>query len=190
LDSNAVPNELVVLPNKLGVATAAAGNGYTGGINGTLAQYDASQSPQGIRPGDGTSEFYGDEAHLSFWALTRPQHAAWVAARVAPLLGLILIWWVVLMLVRDIGRGVGFTARTARRLTGLGLLLAIGMPVVQLARWAVARWLVESSTAAPIANAVDLHIALWPIAIGLVLFVLAVAWREAARMRNDLAGLV
>ena len=190
MESNAVPSEPVVLPNKYGVATAAAGNAFTGGINGTLTQHDASQSPDGIGPGDGTSEFYGQEAHLSFWALTRSQHAAWVAVRVAPLLGLVLIWWTLLVLVRDIGRGSGFTTRTARRLTGIGLLLAIGMPVVQLARWAVARWLVESSTAAPIANAPDLRIALWPIAVGLVLVVVAVAWREAARMRDDLAGLV
>jgi hypothetical protein len=189
-ENNAVPSESVVLPNEYGVATAAAGNGYTGGINGTLTEHDASQSPDGIGPGDGTSEFYGQEAHLSFWALTRTQHASWVAVRVAPLIGLILIWAVLLLLVRDIGRGGGFTTRTARRLTGIGLLLAIGLPVVQLARWLVARWLVESSTAAPIANAADLRISLWPVAVGLVLVVVAVAWREAARMREDLAGLV
>jgi hypothetical protein len=190
LESNAVPSEPVVLPNRYGVATAAAGNQVTGGINGTLTEHDASQNPNGIRPGDGTTEFYGQEAHLSFWAMTRSQHAAWVAVRVAPLIGLILIWWTLLMLVRDIGRGRGFTTRTARRLTGIGLLLGIGMPVVQLARWTVARWLVESSTAANIANAADLRIELWPIAVGLVLIVVAFAWREAARMRGDLEGLV
>lgn len=189
-ENNSVPSEPVVLPNKYGVSTAAAGNAYTGGINGTLTEHDASQSPQGIGPGDGTSEFYGQEAHLSFWALTRTQHASWVAVRVAPLFGLILIWGTLLLLVRDIGRGRGFTTRTARRLTGIGLLVAVGMPVIQVSRWLVARWLVESSTAAPIANAADLRVALWPIAVGLVLVVVALAWREAARMRDDLAGLV
>ncbi|WP_372729710.1 hypothetical protein [Nocardioides sp.] len=65
-----VPSEPVTVHGEPGVATVAAANAVTGGINGTLTRYDASGTPDGIGPGDGTSEFYGSSAHLSFWALT------------------------------------------------------------------------------------------------------------------------
>ncbi len=57
-------------------------------------------------------------------------------------------------------------------------------------RWIVARWLVESSTAAEIAGPVSGTVSVWPVAVGLVLLVVALAWREAAGMRRDLQGLV
>lgn len=145
-----VPSEPVIVHGEPGVATVAAANAVTGGINGTLTEYDASSTPDGIGPGDGTSEFYGSSAHLSFWALTAPQHAAWVAVRVVPLLGAAVVWGLLLLLVRDIRRGHGFTTRAARRIAGIGLLVAVG----------------------------------------LVLMVVALAWREAAGMRRDLEGLV
>lgn len=189
-ETNGVPSEAVLVQGEPGVATVRAANAITGGINGTLAEQDASDDPDGILPVDGTSEFYGNRAHLSFWATTPSQHTAWVAVRVAPLVGGAVIWWLLLLMVRDIRRGQGFTTRTARRITGIGLLLALGLPLVQVVRWVVARWLVESSTAARIANPESVNVSLWPIAVGLVLMVVALAWREAAEMRGDLQGLV
>ena len=188
---DAVPSEPVVVQGRAGVATAAAANAITGGVNGTLTNRDASHDPNGSAgPGSGTSEFYGNQAFLSFWALSTPQHVSWVAVRVAPLLGLTLIWWLLLAMVRNIRRGHGFTARTAKRIAGIGLLLALGMPLTQLLRWIVARWLVESSTATGIADPAPISLALWPVAVGMVLLVVALSWGEAARMRDDLQGLV
>ena len=187
---NSVPNEAVVIHGEPGVATAAAGNAITGGIDGTLSQHDASQSPNVISPGDGTSEFYGNRAFLSFWAVTSLQHSAWVAVRVAPLVGGAVIWWALFLVVRDIRRGHGFTTKTARRIAGMGIVLGLGMPLVQVTRLLVARWLVESSTAAQIAEAAPVTVSLWPIAVGLVLMVVALAWREASTMRSELQGLV
>lgn len=187
---NGVPSEPVLVDGAAGVATAAAGNAITGGINGTLADHDVSDSTSGIRPGDGTSEFYGNQAHLSFWALTKVQHVAWVAVRVVPLVGVAAVWWLLFLLVGGIRRGSGFTAMASRRIATIGLVLAAGTPVVQVARWLVAKWLVESSTAASIADPVSLRVALWPIVVGVVVMVVAVAWREAAKMRTDLQGLV
>lgn len=188
--TNGLPSEEVVVHGELGLATVMAANAITGGINGTIHEHDASSNPTGIGPGDGTTEFYGNRASLSFWALTPAQHAAWVAVRVLPLVGSAAIWGFLLLMVRDIRRGLGFTTRTARRIAGIGLLIAVGMPLVQVMRWIVARWLVESSTAAEIADPVAGTVSLWPVAVGLVLLVVALAWREAAGMRRELQGLV
>lgn len=176
---NAVPSEPVLVQGRAGVATAAAANHLTGGI------------PAGVvRQGDGTSEFYGNQAYLSFWALTRAQHAAWVGVRALPLLGMTVVWWLLFRIVADVRRGVGFTRPTGRRMGAIGVLVLLGLPLAQVLRWQVSRWLVESSTAADIASVPPLHVAVWPFAVGLVILVIASAWQEAARMRADLEGLV
>ena len=137
--TNAVPSELVEVRGPAGVATVTAANAVTGGV------------PNGeIHPGDGTSEFFGNQAGLSFWSLTGPQHLAWVGVRAVPALGLAVIWWLLARLVRDQRRGSGFHRRTAVRMAAIGALLLVGMPAVQIARWLVARWLIDSSSAARI----------------------------------------
>jgi hypothetical protein len=123
-------------------------------------------------------------------ALTGTQHAAWVAVRALPALGLAVIWWLLFRVVQGVrGRG-GFTRSVARRMWAIGVLVAVGLPLVQVLRWEVARWLVESSSAARIATVPALDLDLWPFAVGLVILVMASTWREAASMRDDLAGLV
>jgi hypothetical protein len=178
-ESNVVMHEPVHLLGAPGVATAAAGNHITGGV------------PNGeIRAGDGTSEFYGDGANLSFWAATNSQHAAWVAVRAVPPLGLAGIWWLLFLIVRSVRCRAGFTKSVARRIRIIGALVLVGVPLVQLCRWEVARWLVDSSSAAKIAVVEHFQLELWPLAVGLVILVMASAWSEAAKMREDLEGLV
>jgi hypothetical protein len=143
-----------------------------------------------IRSGDGTAEFYGNLAGLSFWAPTWAQHAAWVAVRALPAAGLAVIWWLLSRTVHDVRRNRGFTPRIPRRLRVVGALVLLGVPLLQLARWGVARWLVETSTASGIADVPALRLEVWPFATGLVILVLASAWRETVRMREDLEGLV
>ena len=162
-----------------GTATAAAGNAITGGVPTTE-----------VMNGDGVSEFYGDTASLSFWSPTWAQHAAWVAVRAVPFVGMAAIWWLLFGIVRAVSQGVGFTGRVSRRISMIGLLVLVGLPAVELARWAVASWLVESSTAAEIADAQGLYLPFWPFAVGVAVLVMASAWRGAAAMREDLDGLV
>jgi hypothetical protein len=178
-ESNGVPSEAVLVHGKEGLATVAAANGVTDGLSGRV-----------IQPGDGSSEFYGNAAFLSFWAPTQSQHAAWFAVRALPALGLVVIWWLLFRIVQDVRRGSGFNRLVARRLQVIGLLVLVGMPVLQFGRWAVAGWLVESSNAAQIADVPPLHLDVWPFAVGLVILVMASTWREAAGMREDLEGLV
>ena len=101
-----------------------------------------------------------------------------------------MIWWLLFRIVHDVRRRLGFTRPIARRLRIIGGLVLVGVPLLQLARWAVARWLIERSKAAGIAHAPRLHVDMWPFAVGLVILVMASAWRETVRMREDLEGLV
>ena len=178
-ESNSAPSEAVLVKGPQGIATVAEANQAIGSLGeGT------------IQPGDGSSEFFGNRAFLSFRGPTKTQHAAWVAVRALPALGLTVISWLLFRIVRDVRRGGGFTRLVARRLRVIGLLVLVGMPLIQLGRWAVSRWLIESSTAAQIADAPPVHLGVWPFAVGLLILVLASTWHEAARMREDLAGLV
>lgn len=178
-DSNAAPSEMVLVQGKEGIATIAAANRVTGGVAGHTVQ-----------PGDGSSEFYGNPAYLSFDGPTEAQHVSWLAVRALPVLGLAVIWWLLFRIVRDVRRGAGFTRIVARRMLIIGVLVLIGLPAVELARWKVANWLVESSTAARMADAAPLHLDVWPFAVGMVVLVLAWSWRDATAMREDLEGLV
>ena len=178
-DSNTIPYEPVLVRGEIGLGTTIAANQ----ANGDFTQH-------AVVTGDGSSEFFGNQANLSFWSLTWAQRASWAGVRAVPLLGMAVIWWLLFRLVQDVRRGVGFSRRSARRMTTIGLLVLLGMPLTQLLRWLVARWLVESSTAAALAEPAPLRVDLWPLAVGLVLLVLAAAWRETARMRADLEGLV
>ena len=177
--ANVVMNEPVLVQGRAGVATVAAANQAIGGM------------PTGeVRPGDGTAEFYGNQANLDFWAPTRAQHAAWVAVRALPAAGLAGIWWLLARTVHDVRHDRGFTPRIARRLRVIGGLVLLGVPLLQLTRWEVARWLLETSTASGIADVPALRLEVWPFAAGLVILVLASAWGETIRMREDLEGLV
>ncbi len=176
--ANAVMSEQVLVQGQAGVATVAAANAQIPSLDGA---HEA---------GDGASEFYGNQARLAFWSPSWSEHAAWVAARALPALGLAALWWLLFRVVHDVQAGAGSDRRTTVRLRLVAGLVVVGVPGVELLRWLVARWLVESSTAARVADVPALHLDLWPFAVGLVIWVIASLWEEAARMREDLAGLV
>lgn len=179
MEANAQVHEPVLVDGPAGIATTAAANTVIG-----------TRAPLTVEYGDGTAEFFGNQADLSFLGPTRTQHAAWVAVRALPALGLSMIWWVLFRIVHDVRRRLGFTRQIALRIRIIGGLVLLGVPLLQLAGWAVARWLIETSTAAGIAHAPRLHVDVWPFAIGLVIVVMASVWRETVRMREDLEGLV
>ena len=179
LEANAQVHEEVLVEGPAGIATTAAANTVIG-----------TRAPYTVEYGDGTAEFYGNHANLSLLGLTRTQHAAWVAVRALPALGLTVIWWLLLRIVHDVRRRLGFTRPIALRLRMIGGLVLLGVPLLQVAGWAVARWLIETSTASGIAHEPRLHVDVWPFAIGLVILVMASIWRETVLMREDLEGLV
>lgn len=173
---NIVMNEPVNVQGPAGVGTASQANAVIGDLN-------EQEQP-------GAAEFYGNQAQLSFWAPTLAQESAWVAVRALPLAGSALIWWLLFAIVRRVGREDGFSDSVVTRLRFVGLLVMLGTPACIVARWGVATWLVETSAAKEIADAAPLYLPWWPIALGVVVLVVAHAWRQAAAMREDLAGLV
>lgn len=72
----------------------------------------------------------------------------------------------------------------------VGLLVLLGAPTLIVAKWRVAVWLVESSTASAIADAAPLSVPWWPIAVGLMVLMIAGVWRQTVSMREDVEGLV
>lgn len=178
---NAVMHEDVDVYGESGVATVAASNDIIGHL-------EDFTGPDGTP--QGAAEFYGNEAQLSFWAPSYPQQWTWTAVRAIPLAGLTLIWWLLFTVVRSVRRDEGFSDKVADRLRLVGLLVLIGVPLCIVAKWRVAVWLVESSNAAEIADAAPLYVPFWPLALGVVVLVIAGAWRQAAAMRDDLEGLV
>lgn len=178
-DWNAAPSESVCVLGTPGVATAAAANeaiGWTGA------------SP--VAQGDGTSEFYGCAANLSFLGTTTWQRVSWSGVRVLPVAGLTLLWWLLFRIVGQVRRGRGFSPSVSRRIAVIGVAVMVGVPAIRVLRWLVGRWLVETSTASAIARPEGLDLGVEWVVIGLVILVIGYAWREAIRMRGDLEGLV
>ncbi|HEX8768099.1 MAG TPA: hypothetical protein VF714_07000, partial [Jatrophihabitans sp.] len=129
-------------------------------------------------------------ARVSFWAPTDPQRWAWVGSHGAPAAGMALMWLLLARIVRSVRRGEGFGKSTTRRILIVAALVGVGVPVVQVSQWLVARWLLATSAAGDLAEIPRVEIEIWPVAVAAVLVVLAVAWLEAGRMRRDLEGLV
>lgn len=180
-DVSAVMHEDVDVTGETGVATVAASNDVIGHL-------EDFSGPNGVP--QGAAEFYGNEAQLSFWSPSLSQQWAWVTVRALPLAGLALIWWLLFTVVRSVRRDQGFSVQVANRLRIVGLLVLIGTPLLIVAKWGVAVWLVEDSNASGIADAAPLFVPFWPFALGLVVLVVSSAWRQAAAMRDDLEGLV
>lgn len=180
-DIYAAPNEAVsVGGEEVGIATAIAAQEAIGGSPSNFS---------GAAP-SGTSEFFSNTASLSFLAVTAPQSIAWTTVRALPLAGMSVIFGLMFLLIRAVRQGQALTPKVARYLGAIGVIAAVGSPLLQWARWVVADWLVETSTAAQIAEAAPLKISLWPIILGLLIVMIGFAWREAILVKADTEGLV
>lgn len=175
-DANGMPYEAVTVDGEAGDQTAAAATEIVGGLSDTA---------------NGTvgSTFFGDESYVVLY-VSSAKEFLWMAVRALPLLGVAAIWWLVARILGDIRRGDGFAKKVERRIIAIGALVAVGSPLATFAQWKVADWLVSGSSGGEIATAAPLSINLSVVAMGLVVVAIGVAWREAASMRRELAGLV
>lgn len=182
LATQAVPTVDVRVLGAIGLSTAVAAE----------QAMDIEDGPNGTMGADGSAyaDVIGNSAQVSFWAPTFLQRWAWVASHAAPAAGLALIWLLLARIVRSVRRGEGFGRSTTRHMLIVAALVGVGVPLVQVSQWLVARWLLSTSTAAGLAEVPPVRIAVWPVAVAVVLVVLAVAWQEAGRMRRELEGLV
>ena len=175
----AMPSFLVHVDGEAGVATAVAANE----LIPSLPSYD-----QGVPPGG--SEFYGDLAFLSVWAMETSWKAAWLLSRILPALGLSALWWLLFRIARSSRTEQAWNSLTARRLRLMAALIGLGGPLAALGRWAVDSWIVSQSTAADFVRLADLRIPLWTVAVGLALLMAASLIDRARTMADDLEGLV
>ncbi len=106
------------------------------------------------------------------------------------LLGALALAGLVLLhrMVRDTARGETFIHANARRMTILGALVIAGTPAGVIGDTCRQVLLERSQVAAFVNPAVTLH--LWPVVIGLVVAVLGEVFRQGARLREDVEGLV
>lgn len=121
------------------------------------------------------------------------QRLAYVGLQTGLALGVAWLWWSLATLVAASRRNDPFSPANARRLRGLGLLVAIGGPAYVVGTWLVLRWLVGTSE---LADTVLLRGLAWgdlpwvATGAGLALLVLAAVWRRGSEMRRELEGLV
>ena len=124
--------------------------------------------------------------------LEDPSAGHQLLALVPPLLTVLLIATgaaLLLGVVRALRAGDPFTPASARRLTWLALLLAIGGPVLQLVDD-----LVRSALLSQVATASHLPstftLSLWPLAAGLVVAFVAEVFTRGTALRAEVEGLV
>lgn len=176
----AVPSFLVHVDGEAGVQTAMAAN--------QLIPSLTDDYPNGAPAG--TSEFHGDLAFLSVWAMKASWTAAWLVTRILPAAGLACVWWLLFRIARSSRTERAWNAQTARRLRIMAVLVGVGGPLSALAKWLVDGWIVSESTAADIVRLAGVTIPLWPIAVGLALAMAAALVDRASAMAEDLEGLV
>ncbi len=100
------------------------------------------------------------------------------------LVGLVLL----LRMVRDTSRGDAFVAANARRMMTIGLLIAAATPAALAGDFARAHLLESSNVASFVGSSFALP--LWPLAVGAIVSFIGEVFRQGARLREDVEGLV
>jgi hypothetical protein len=98
--------------------------------------------------------------------------------------------WFVLRVMRDIAAGDPFEPRNVTRLRVVAAILVIGVPVVFFLDMAVRGALLGSMDLGGLEPALFLSIPWQAVVAGMVVALLAEAFRAGSRLRDDVAGLV
>lgn len=108
---------------------------------------------------------------------------AWLALVVAAC-------WLVLRVMGDVGRADPFQLRNVRRLRQLAALLAIGWPVLWIAQATIAFAILTDLDLGDVGPRAMVTFPLLPVLVGLVVALLAEAFKAGIRLREDVDGLV
>lgn len=95
----------------------------------------------------------------------------------------------VLALMRDISRGDPFAPRNVTRLRALALLVAVGWTLVSLAGTVVDSVIVAGLDSVP-DRGVQIGIPVLPVLVGVIVALVAEAFKAGSRLRDDVNGLV
>lgn len=97
--------------------------------------------------------------------------------------------WLLYRLVHSAKRGEAFTAANARRLSALAALVMLGGSLVSWGGGLLQMWLLDQSGARDVVLT-GTSMSFAPLAIGLVLFILAEVWRRGVQLEADVHGLI
>lgn len=98
--------------------------------------------------------------------------------------------WIVLGVLRDVASGDTFRPRNVTRLRLLAALVAIGLPVAWFARASADLALLSSLDLGDGFSGVVLDLPWAPVVAGMVIALVAEAFRAGSRLREDVEGLV
>lgn len=125
---------------------------------------------------------------LTFWGPTWQDRLGFAGPQLAAQALFLLVIWLLWRIVRTVPAEV-FTPSNARRLVGIGLAVAVGGTVVQLLGYAAHQGIVARSAAAGLVD-VAFSFSFLPLVIGAIVLLLAEVFRQGARLRADVDGLV
>jgi len=107
----------------------------------------------------------------------------WAIELLAPWLLAAIVLVLLVPILRAAERGDPFWEGAARRLTGIGTLLLLGIPAVAIFRYAVAEMATEGTSIAPLAEP-TLTISIGHILPGVLVLVLAGVFRRGVELRE------
>lgn len=145
----------------------------------SVPQLDAA----GVDHGEGVYELRVDDP-------TTGQRLLDIAPGILVLALTLMACWLVLRLMRDIGRGEAFTPRNVVRMRQLAGLLAFGVPIVGFARLSCNGAILGGLDLGGLPPAASFEIPWLAVVIGGCLALFAEAFKAGTALRDDVDGLV
>jgi hypothetical protein len=133
--------------------------------------------------------FMFDGMRLNFWGPTWLDRWAYAGPSLLVALLTLAVLFLLYRIVGTVARNDVFCAANARRLIWIGLLVGVGGSVTQLVAYAAHTSMVDRSAAAGLVR-VPFHFGAGPLLAGLLVLVLAEAFRQGVRLRADVDGLI
>lgn len=126
---------------------------------------------------------------LTFWGPTWQDRLGFAGPRLAAQALILLVLWLLWRIVRTVPTAEVFTPANARRMTGIGLTVALGGSAVQLLGFTAHKAVITRSAAAGIVD-VAFSFSFLPLLVGAIVLLLAEVFRQGVRLRAEVDGLI
>ncbi|MFX0592509.1 DUF2975 domain-containing protein [Melissospora conviva] len=154
-----------------------------------FAWKDTSDGTRDAATGLPPVELFTPTMKLSILEPTWTDRVGFVGPALAAQALFLLVLWLLWRIVGTVPTGEVFTSANARRIVGIGLVVAVGGSAVQLLGFAAHKAIIARSAAAGIVD-VAFTFSFMPLAIGAIVLLLAEVFRQGVGLRADVAGLV
>ncbi len=118
------------------------------------------------------------------------ERLAYVTSRILGPLVAIVALFLLYRVVSSVSSGSPFTAQNGKRLWWLALLIGLGGMAAAVATSLADRFLISRSAAASVFRTDYLSIPFWPVILGLIIAVVALAWSRGTALEEDQEGLI